>query len=278
MNRIDFMGIIIVDGANPNGDPTNGNRPRIDYEGLGEMTSVCLKRKIRDRLQDDGQRIFVQSNWLNDDGCNSLSARLQTVPGYHKKLSQDELRDICCRYWFDVRAFGQIFSFKGVGEASAPVRGPVTVSFAKSLTPVLYRDCMITRSVNAEEVGEKRASDTVGNRSIVERGVYVFHGGIHPQLAEKTGFSDDDIPILKRAILHMFNGDESNMRPAGSMELHRLFWWEHDCRNGVCSPARVFRSVSISPSDQWPFYQVTVRSEGPRITMEEYVCGELVGQ
>ncbi|WNX85270.1 type I-C CRISPR-associated protein Cas7/Csd2 [Agathobaculum sp. NTUH-O15-33] len=276
MNRIDFMGVIIVDGANPNGDPTNGNRPRTDYEGLGEITSVCIKRKIRNRLQDDGQRIFVQSNERSDDGCKSLDMRLKTTPGFDKKMSRDTIRDICCQHWFDVRAFGQVFAFKGTGDASVPVRGPVTISFAKSLTPVFFRDYAVTRSVNAEETGDKRASDTFGNKSIVDRGVYVFHGGIHPQLAEKTGFSDDDVPILKRAILHMFNGDESSFRPAGSMELHRLFWWEHDCRNGVCSPARVFRSVSISPSDQWPFYDVDMQAEGTRITMEEYVCGELV--
>lgn len=115
-NKIDFAVLFTVEKANPNGDPLDGNRPRVDVDGYGEMSDVCIKRKIRNRLQDMGEKVFVQSQERSDDGCNSLSARADAnkeLAKHKKDKSGDEYAKIACESWIDVRSFGQVFAFKG---------------------------------------------------------------------------------------------------------------------------------------------------------------------
>ena len=128
-NKIDFAVVVSVKNANPNGDPLNGNRPRENYNGLGEISDVCLKRKIRNRLQDAGENVFVQSDDRADDGCKSLKDRADKCKEFAdavKKKDSDAACKAACNKWIDVRSFGQLFAFKG-DDASIGIRGPVSL-------------------------------------------------------------------------------------------------------------------------------------------------------
>jgi CRISPR-associated protein Csd2 len=257
-NKIDFAAIIRVRNANPNGDPLDGNRPRTNYDGYGEISDVCIKRKIRDRLLESGQAIFVQSDDRNVDGEPSLRARAESkVHGlgkdaFGKKARKEDTAKAACKKWFDVRAFGQVFAFGKGDDASGvsiPVRGPVTVQSAFSVEPVRDKvsSIQITKSVNTEttETG-KKSSDTMGMKHRVDRGVYVSYGSMNPQLAERTGFSDKDAEAIKSVLPKLFENDASSARPEGSMEILNVFWWKHNCKSGQYSSAKVHRTLKVN--------------------------------
>ena len=248
-NKIDFAALICVNRANANGDPLNGNRPRIDYNGFGEMSDVCIKRKIRNRMQDLGQPVFVQSEDRCDDGFGSLSERASSVLKGEK--NRDVYAQTACRTWLDVRTFGQVFAFKDSKDVSVGVRGPVSIHQAVSVSPVEIESLQITKSVNGEksEKGGKRTSDTMGMKHFVRFGVYLVKGSINVQLAEKTGFSYEDAQIVKECLRTLFVNDASSARPDGSMEVVRLYWWEHNCKDGQYSSAKVHRSLTITLKD-----------------------------
>ena len=248
-HKIDFTALVAVNMANCNGDPLNGNRPRTDYEGYGEISDVCIKRKLRNRMQDLGERIFVQSDERSDDGFKSLSERAsKTLP---KTKDRDEYAQKACEIWTDVRSFGQVFAFKA-GSVSVGVRGPVSIHQAVSVTPVEISSMQITKSVNGEpaknETGEvdKRSSDTMGQKHLVRFGLYRIKGSINVQLAQKTGFTDEDAALIKECLRTLFENDSSAARPEGSMEVVRLYWWEHNCPSGQYSSAKVHRSLCVS--------------------------------
>jgi CRISPR-associated protein Csd2 len=244
-NKIDFTVIFSVNKANPNGDPLDGNRPRVDYDGYGEVSDVCLKRKIRNRLQDFGERIFVQSDERKDDGCKSLRDRADSCAELKAiKKDAEQYAEIACREWTDVRSFGQVFAFKGI-DVSVGVRGPVTIQTAVSVIPVDATSMQITKSVNSV-TGDKKSSDTMGQKHRVDFGVYKFSGSINVQLAEKTGFTEEDAEKIKKALETLFENDCSSARPDGSMEIIRVYWWKHNCKSGQYSSAKVHRSVKIS--------------------------------
>lgn len=258
-HKIDFALIIDVNNANPNGDPLNGNRPRTDFAGNGEITDVCLKRKIRDRLQESGEDIFVQSDEKKIDGMTSLKNRAyDDKAGLGKdafeankkeniEAKRDETAQKACNKWFDVRAFGQVFAFKadskGADGVSIPIRGPVTIQSAFSLQPVDITSTQITKSVSGEGDGTRKGSDTMGMKHRVDKGVYVTYGAITPQLAERTGFSDADAEKLKEILPKLFEGDASSARPEGSMQVRKAIWWQHGSKSGQYSSAKVHRSL-----------------------------------
>ena len=249
-NKIDFAALIVVNRANPNGDPLNGNRPRTTYTGSGEISDVCIKRKIRNRLQDMGEKIFVQSSDRSDDGCDSLNMRAEkTIPSYN---GSDDYAAKACKEWIDVRSFGQVFAFKSKEEnksgVSVGVRGPVTVQQAVSISPIDINSMQITKSVNGES-GEKKTSDTMGTKHYVEFGIYEIKGSINVQLAEKTGFSEEDADKIKESLRTLFVNDASSARPDGSMEVLKVYWWKHNCKDGQYSSARVHRSLSVMPKE-----------------------------
>ena len=226
-HKIDFALVLRVKNANPNGDPLNGNRPRTDYEGLGEITDVCIKRKLRDRLQEAGQAIFVQSDDRKIDGEPSLRARAESdsnglgKKAFGKAAKKEETAKAACDKWFDVRTFGQVFAFAKDGDASGvsiPIRGPVTIQSAFSKQPVSVTSTQITKSVSGEGDGSKRGSDTMGMKHRVDSGVYECYGSINPQLAERTGFSDADADVIKHILPKLFENDASSARPDGSMK------------------------------------------------------------
>lgn len=254
-NKIDFAVILRVKRANPNGDPLNGNRPRIDYNGYGEITDVCLKRKMRDRLADSGKAIFVQSDDRKNDGAKSLRDRAEKTLG--KQFGSAETAKLAQEMWFDVRAFGQLFALpkkskaKGADEdgdtgVSIPIRGPVTVQSAFSIEPVGVTSTQITKSVSGDGDGTKRGSDTMGMKHRVDEGIYVFYASMNPQLAERTGFSDDDAEAIKAVLPRLFENDASSVRPEGSMEVLKVLWWKHNSKAGQYSSAKVHRSLQVS--------------------------------
>ena len=262
-NKIDFAVLVSVTMANPNGDPLDGNRPRTSYSGYGEISDVCIKRKLRNRMQDMGQRIFVQSDDRSDDGCKSLRERANAVLG--KTKDRDEYARIACETWMDVRSFGQVFAFSASDKSgvSVGVRGPVSIHQAVSLSPVEVKSLQITKSVNGEP-GEKRSSDTMGSKHIVRFGLYLVKGSINVQLAQKTGFTNEDAGIVRECLRSLFENDASSARPDGSMEVCRLYWWEHNCPCGQYSSAKVHRSLHVAlktgveQPDSFEDYDVTL--------------------
>jgi CRISPR-associated protein Csd2 len=260
-HKIDFAVVLSVKNANPNGDPLNGNRPRQNYDGHGEISDVAIKRKIRNRLQDMGEPIFVQSNDRANDGFGSLRERAEAHPELSKllkdkkKVDQDVFAKLACQIWTDVRSFGQLFAFKGdkdgEGGVSVGIRGPVTIRVAESLDPIDITSTQITKSVNSEP-GKERGSDTMGMKHRVDFGVYVFYGSINTQLAEKTGFTHDDAEKIKQALITLFENDASSARPEGSMEVHKVFWWEHNSKMGQYSSAKVHQTLVIEKLTDQP--------------------------
>jgi CRISPR-associated protein Csd2 len=263
-NKIDFAVILRVKHANPNGDPLNGNRPRTDYNGLGEISDVCLKRKMRDRLSDDGASIFVQSDDRRKDDARSLRERAEK--GLGKEFGTPQMAKRACETWLDVRTFGQLFAMPakkgkakdaaedgGLGDTgvSIPIRGPVTVQSAFSLEPIDVSSLQITKSVSGEGDGSKRGSDTMGMKHRVDNGVYVFFGSINPQLAERTGFSEVDAQAIKAVLPKLFENDASSARPDGSMEILKVLWWKHTSKAGQFSSAKVHRSLHVSPNGNY---------------------------
>ena len=252
-NKIDFAVVFAVSHANPNGDPLTGNRPRETYDGYGEISDVCLKRKIRNRLMDFGQRVFVQSDDRSNDGYKSLKERADANPELKKAgKDKDSFAKAACQSWIDVRSFGQVFAFKGKGKSgdgvSVGVRGPVSIHSAFSVDPIISSSLQITKSVNGEP-GEKKASDTMGMKHRVDFGLYVTYGSINCQLAEKTGFTSDDAELIKKALHTLFENDVSSARPDGSMEVVKLYWWTHNCKDGQYSSAKVHRLLHIVKKD-----------------------------
>lgn len=252
-NKIDFALIITATNANPNGDPLNGNRPRQDIDGHGEISDVCIKRKLRNRLQDMGEKIFVQSDDRCDDGIGSLHDRVKankvlTDLSKGKSTNRDEFAKAACAEWIDVRSFGQVFAFKD-DAVSVGVRGPVSIQQAVSVSPVDVISMQITKSVNSESGKEGKASDTMGTKHRVAFGLYVVNGSINCQLAEKTGFTEEDAEKIKQALLTLFENDSSSARPDGSMEVCRLYWWKHSCKTPKYSSAKVHRLLSVKLKD-----------------------------
>lgn len=265
-NKIDFAVIFSVNGANPNGDPLDGNRPRRNYDDMGEVSDVCIKRKIRNRLMEAGRNIFVQSDDNRMDDYRSLRSRAE---GELKNVGMDddkEFRKAACNKWLDVRAFGQVFAYKakgnknkkakGEGEqeksgddagVSIGIRGPVSIHSAFSVAPVNSRisSIQITKSVSGEGDGARKASDTMGMKHRVDHGVYVTYGAINPQLASKTWFKNEDATSIKNALEHLFDNDASSARPEGSMEVVAVFWWQHNNPSGQYSSAVVHRSLDV---------------------------------
>ncbi len=272
-NKIDFEVLVMVQNANPNGDPLNGNRPRETYDGFGEISDVCIKRKIRNRLQDMGENIFVQSEERSDDECKSLSDRArknEDMQKAQKDKDRDEYAKAACKEWIDVRSFGQVFAFKD-GSVSVGVRGPVSVHSAFSVLPVSIDSMQITKSVNSE-TKDKKSSDTMGMKHKVNSALYIVKGSINHQLAQKTGFSDEDAEKIKEAVRTLFVNDSSSARPDGSMEVCRVYWWKHNCPMGQYSSAKVHRLVKVTAKIEDPKvfgdYEIVIDSL-PGLELEE---------
>lgn len=236
MNKIDFIMTFTVENANCNGDPLAENSPRVDSNGLGEVSDVCLKRKIRNRFQDNGNAIFVQSKERTEDGCTSLEKRYQEY--FNKNMTDNEIEKGFNEKWLDVRAFGQVITYDS---RSVGIRGPISIGLAKSLDPITIESMQITKSINGMEQKNPndKAPDTMGMKYFVEFGTYMVHGAVNSYFAEKTGFNEKDLEEFKKALKTIFVNDASSARPDGSMEVKEIFWFEHSCKVGDVSSAKI---------------------------------------
>lgn len=246
-NKIDFMVTIEVQEANANGDPLSGNMPRTDAKGHGLISDVAIKRKIRNRMQDFGHPTFVQAGDRIEDEFRSLEKRFSNQ--FNAKDSDEDIEEKANKLWLDVRSFGQVFTYlkKSIG-----VRGPVSINMAKSLEPIVISSLQITRSTNGMEAKNEsgRSSDTMGMKYFVDYGVYLLKGSINPNFAEKTGFSTEDVEVIKQALVSLFENDASSARPEGSMRVREVFWFTHSNKLGNISSARVFDLFEFDKENQ----------------------------
>lgn len=260
--KIDFIATIVVENANPNGDPLNGNYPRTDLDGYGIISDVAIKRKIRNRMQDEGQEIFVKSNERIDDGFRSLERRYQSVFTEKGKESDEDVYKRACEKWIDVRSFGQVITFD---KKSIGIRGPVSISMAKSLSPVNATSMQITRSTNGQET-DKKASDTMGTKPFIDFGVYIVKGSINAFFAEKTGFTKADAGMVKESLRTLFVNDASSARPEGSMDVKDIYWFEHPTKTGVLSSSKVFdmlkyNEIGLLEAKKYEDYEIRIDEE-----------------
>lgn len=293
-NKIDFIGFITVERANPNGDPLNGNQPRVTYDGYGEISDVCLKRKIRNRLLDLGEPILMQADDYKIDDYDSIRARVmgneeaESLLKGKEKNRETLFKALACQLWTDVRSFGQVFALRketGIDAVSIGVRGPVSIHTAVSVEPIVVTSMQITKSLNGEP-NDKKGSDTMGMKHRVDFGVYKFQGSINVQLAELTEFTEEDSEKIKQSLITLFENDASSARPEGSMEVSALYWITHPGKTSVMSTAAVHRSVSVEKKAgiQTPkaFADYLLCEEGleklkeeePGIRIEKYIDGQ----
>ncbi len=250
MNRYDFVYFFDVKDANPNGDPDAGNLPRIDPEtGHGLVTDVCLKRKVRNYVtltkgSEEGFRIYFQEkavlNLFHQEAYTYLGIKSEP-----NKLPRDvekarQLTQFMCKNFYDIRTFGAVMSTEvNCGQ----VRGPVQVSFARSLEPIVTSEHAITRtSVTNERDLEKER--TMGRKFTVPYALYRAHGFVNPFLAEQTGFSESDLDLLWASLENAFQFDASAARPAGSMAARKLIVFGHSSQLGNAPSHVLFEAVS----------------------------------
>lgn len=271
-NRYDFMLVFDVKDGNPNGDPDAGNLPRIDAEtGQGLVTDVCLKRKVRNYIQltkgvEAGYDIFVKEKAilnqeidkayadLNIDltkpPADSADGKKRNKEGQGQGGEVQKARDRMCADYFDIRTFGAVMS---TGANAGQVRGPVQMTFGRSVDPVVTLEHSITRmAVATEAEAEKQSGDnrTMGRKNTVPYGVYVAYGFVSPALAAQTGFSEEDLGILWQALADMFEHDHSAAR--GMMATQKLIVFKHDSALGNAHSNDLFKAVKIAKNTEIP--------------------------
>lgn len=255
MNRYDFVYLFDVKDANPNGDPDAGNLPRVDPEtGEGLVTDVCLKRKLRNYVALTKGGRPPHEIYFTDGAVLNLTHKRayqdigeEPVPN---KLPKDVVKarrvvDFMCKNFYDIRTFGAVMSTEvNCGQ----VRGPVQVSFSRSVDPIVTSEHAITRSsvANERDLGKER---TMGRKFTVPYGLYRAHGFVNPFLAAKTGFSEDDLALLWEALRNAFQFDQSAARPAGSMAARQLVIFEHDSQLGRAPSHQLFERVRVVRKD-----------------------------
>lgn len=245
-NRYDFVLLFDVKDGNPNGDPDAGNLPRMDAEtGHGLVTDVCLKRKVRNFTQiakgnTPGYDIFVKEKAV----LNTLIHQAHEQPDVmaKEKAKKTELaREYMCRQFFDVRTFGAVMT---TGENAGQVRGPVQLTFARSIDPIIAQEHTITRMAVTTEAGaEKQSGDnrTMGRKHTVPYGLYMAHGFVSSFLAKQTGFSEDDLQLFWQALMQMFEHDRSAAR--GEMSTRGLYIFKHESELGNAPAQALFQRI-----------------------------------
>lgn len=266
-NRYEFVILFDVENGNPNGDPDAGNMPRVDPEtGLGIVTDVCLKRKIRNYVQTvkegaTGYRIYIKDGVPLNRSDGEAYAQLEiTEKNVKEKKKADpdldrKIRDWMCKNFYDIRTFGAVMTtFVKAALNCGQVRGPVQLGFARSVEPVIPQEVTITRIAITTEADAENKGTEMGRKYIVPYGLYRCEGYVSANLARKTtGFSEEDLALLWEAILNMFENDRSAAR--GKMAVRELIVFKHDSELG-CAPAwKLFETVKIAraqPDDPGP--------------------------
>ncbi len=279
-NRIDFVYIFDIQDGNPNGDPDAGNLPRVDPEtGLGLITDVCLKRKVRNYVQvakqgQDGFDIFIREGAI----LNNAIDQSYEAPKVKEAKTQDKslaARQVMCQRYFDVRTFGAVMS---TGKNAGQVRGPIQLTFARSVSPINAMEHSITRmAVTTEKEAQKQegGNRTMGRKSTVPYGLYICHGFISANLAKQTGFSTDDLQLFFDALRNMFDLDRSAAR--GLMSARRLIVFEHSSELGNAPANLLFDRVTVTPNTDVPRafadYSINVNADNlpAGITIQELI-------
>lgn len=248
-NRYDFIFLFDCKDANPNGDPDAGNLPRIDAEtGQGLVTDVCIKRKIRNFVEttEPEKRIYFKEFAVHNNQHEEAYKALDLGdPKKAKRAEKDKAREWMCQNFYDVRTFGAVMSTKvNCGQ----VRGPVQISFARSIDPIVASEHAITRT-SVTDVKDIEKERTMGRKFTIPYGLYRAHGFINPFLAEQTGFSDKDLELFFTALENAFQFDQSAARPAGSMTPCGLLVFKHDSKLGCAPSHKLFEAVSIKKND-----------------------------
>ena len=257
-NRYEFVIFFDVENGNPNGDPDAGNMPRIDPEtGYGLVTDVCLKRKIRNYVEavkegEPGYRIYVKDgvplNRSDAEACAYVGADPAKLKEAKKKDADLDIkiRDFMCRNFYDIRTFGAVMTTFVKGALNCgQVRGPVQLSFARSVDPIVPQEVTITRVAITTEADAEKKNSEMGNKHIVPYGLYRAEGYVSANLARKTtGFSEEDLQLLWQAILNMFENDHSAAR--GKMAVRELIVFRHDSELGNAPAYKLFDAVTVA--------------------------------
>ncbi|GAA5480803.1 type I-C CRISPR-associated protein Cas7/Csd2 [Haloferula sargassicola] len=251
-HRYDFLFLFDAQDANPNGDPDAGNLPRIDVEsGQGLVTDVCLKRKIRNFVAmtgggRDGKRIYFTEGAVHNLQHKEAYEAIGETPA---KTVKPEIKDKAtawmCENYYDIRTFGAVMSTEvNCGQ----VRGPVQISFARSIDPIVSSEHAITRTsvTNEKDIEKER---TMGRKFTIPYGLYKAQGFVNPFLAKQTGFSDDDLELLFQSLENAFQFDQSAARPAGSMNPRALIIFKHDSALGSAPSHKLFDAVKVTKKD-----------------------------
>lgn len=278
-NRYDFVVLFDVENGNPNGDPDNGNAPRVDLDtGHGIVTDVCLKRKIRNYVEtvkenEAGYQIYIKEgvplNAKDAQAFAELSIDEKKIPTLKKDdpSLDGKIRDFMCSRFFDIRTFGAVMTtFVKANLNCGQVRGPVQFGFAKSVDPIVPQSLTITRvAITTEKDAEKKKTE-MGRKEIVPYGLYRAEGYVSANLARKvTGFSEEDLKLLWEAILNMFEHDRSAAR--GKMAVRELIIFKHDSELGNAPAHKLFDSVVVKRKDSemqprcYGDYEVEIREE-----------------
>lgn len=278
-NRYDFVVLFDVENGNPNGDPDNGNAPRVDLDtGHGIVTDVCLKRKIRNYVEtvkenEAGYQIYIKEgvplNAKDAQAFAELSVDEKKIPALKKDdpSLDGKIRDFMCSRFFDIRTFGAVMTtFVKANLNCGQVRGPVQFGFAKSVDPIVPQSLTITRvAITTDKDAEKKKTE-MGRKEIVPYGLYRAEGYVSANLARKvTGFSEADLELLWEAILNMFEHDRSAAR--GKMAVRELIIFKHDSELGNASAHKLFDSVVVKRKDSemqprcYGDYEVEIQEE-----------------
>ena len=279
-NRYDFVILFDVENGNPNGDPDAGNMPRIDPEtGYGLVTDVCLKRKIRNYVEtvkenDENYRIYIKDTVpLNRSDADAIKALgISEDLKAAKKSDPDidrRLRNYMCEHYYDIRTFGAVMTTFVKGALNCgQVRGPVQLSFARSVDTIIPQEVTITRVAITTEADAEKKGTEMGRKYIVPYGLYRCEGYISANLARKTtGFSEDDLQLLWEAILNMFENDHSAAR--GKMAVRELIVFKHSSELGNAPAYKLFDAVTVqrrdptTPARSYRDYTVTVSDALP---------------
>ena len=262
-NRYDFVFLFDVENGNPNGDPDAGNMPRMDQDtGLGIVTDVCLKRKIRNYVEavyegKPGYRIYVKQNVPlernNQEAFDYLNVKNSEIKDLKTKdpTLDVKIRDFMCENFFDIRAFGAVMTtFVTANLNCGQVRGPVQLCFARSIDPIIPQEISITRVTVASEKEKSDGKNTMmGNKFIVPYALYRCEGFISANLAKKTtGFTEDDLNILWKAIMNMFETDRSAAR--GKMSIRKLIVFKHSSEFGNAPAYKLFEKIKVQRKDK----------------------------
>ena len=250
-NRIDFVYLFDVQDGNPNGDPDAGNLPRVDAEtGMGLVTDVCLKRKVRNYVQvskdlSDGYDIFIKEKAVLNSEIDKAHDDEDVKKAKDKTAAA---RLFMCKNYYDIRTFGAVMS---TGKNAGQVRGPIQFTFARSIDPIATAEHSITRmAVATEKEAEKQNGDnrTMGRKATVPYGLYVCHGFISASLAKQTGFSEEDLELFFEALKNMFDVDRSAAR--GLMSAQKLIVFRHDSVLGNAPANKLFNLVKIKKNTE----------------------------